>query len=437
MTLNDQGEVVDEDGDAIGRAETVPQEVKKEAEGELPGLDALEGLKVGEGGEIKDAQGNTLGKITEGDPADLQGMELNAEGEILDEDGDVVGRAEIVPEAAQAAGDAAGESEAVKEALAKVDDLEEQLKPNLTIIDGKKLNKKGNILDDEGEVLAKLVEGDAKACAGKVPNENGEILDDEGNVIGRVEVVEGEAADEAMKELNPELVEQLEEAQEAAEEAEKEAEAAADDAEGAADEAKDAAEEAKDAAEEAKPDFAQLEGLKVNKKGEVVNEDGEAIAKLSEGYDLEAVRGKKINENGEILDSEGNVIGKVEFLQSAIDEGVVEMEEVADEAGGKLDTSVLEGLKVNKKGFVLDEEGEQIAKLVEGELTDCAGKKLNDKGEVVDKEGNVIGKVEMIPQEGEGEGEEGEQEEEDDGRPPVSTLEGLKVNKSGKIVDSE
>lgn len=55
----------------------------------------------------------------------------------------------------------------------KVEELENQLKPNLTIVEGRKLNKKGNILDDEGEVLAKLVEGDAKACAGKIPNENG------------------------------------------------------------------------------------------------------------------------------------------------------------------------------------------------------------------------------------------------------------------------
>ena len=230
---------------------------------------------------------------------------------MLDEDGDVIGRAEIVPEAAQAVGDQAadgGVTEAVQEAQDKLEDIQDQLKPNLTIVEGRKLNKKGNILDDEGEVLAKLIEGDAKACAGKIPNENGEILDDDGNVIGKVEVVEGEAADEAMKELNPELVEQLQDAQEAVEEAEKEAENAADEAGEAADEAKDAAEEAKDAA---KPDFAQLDGLKVNKKGQVVNEDGDPIAKLSDGYDLEAVRGKKINENGEILDSEGNVIGKV------------------------------------------------------------------------------------------------------------------------------
>lgn len=412
--------------DVVGRAETLPQEVKQEVEGELPGLDVLEGLKVGEDGAIKDDQGNQLGKITEGDPADLVGMPLNAEGEVLDEDGDVIGRAEIVPEAAQAVGDAAEDAkpEAVQEALDKVEEIQDQLKPNLTIVEGRKLNKKGNILDDEGEVLAKLVEGDPKACSGKIPNENGEILDDDGNVIGKVEVVEGEAADEAMKELNPELVDQLQEAQDAVEEAEQEAEGAAEEAGEAADEAKDAAEEAKDAA---KPDFAQLEGLKVNKKGQVVNEDGDPIAKLSEGYDLEAARGKKINDKGEILDDEGNVIGKVEFLPEAIEEGLVAVEEAED----KLDTSVLEGLKVNKKGQVLDEEGEPIAELVEGELTEVAGKKLNDKGEILDKDGNVIGRVEMIKKDEEGEGEEA-----DSGLPPLSILEGLTVNKTGKLVDA-
>ena len=87
------------------------------------------------------------------------------------------------------------------------------------------------------------------------------------DVIGKVEIVEGEAADEAMKELNPELVEQLDEAEQAAEQAKEDAEAAKDDAEGAAETAEDAAEEAKKAADDATPDLGQLEGLKVNKKG--------------------------------------------------------------------------------------------------------------------------------------------------------------------------
>src|ERR1700753_1691498 len=76
-------------GDAVGRAETLPQPLEKAAEevaGGLPGLGALEGLEVQDDGAIKDQQGNILGKITEGDAADLVGRTLNDQGEILDED---------------------------------------------------------------------------------------------------------------------------------------------------------------------------------------------------------------------------------------------------------------------------------------------------------------------------------------------------------------
>lgn len=441
MALNADGEILDEDGDVVGRAETLPQPVQEavdEAAGGLPSLDVLEGLKVQEDGAIKDAAGNTLGKITEGDPADLVGLPLNAEGEVLDDDGDVIGRAEVLPEAAEALEGVDGaKPEFVQEALDKVEDIQDQLKPNLTIVEGRKINKKGNILDDEGEVLAKLVEGDPKECAGKIPNENGEILDKDGNVIGRVEVVEGEAAEEAMKDLHPELVDQLEEAQQAAEEAEKQAEEAgdaADIADKAAETAEGAADEAKDTVDKAGlPDFSQLEGLKVNKKGEVVNEDGDPIARLADGFDLDAVRGKKINEKGEILDADGKLVGKVEFIPEAVEEGLVEIEEAAADLP---DTSILEGLKVNKKGMVLNEDGDPIAQLVDGDIAAVAGKKLNDKGEVLDKDGNVIGKVEMIAQEAEEEAEEAA-EDLDDGLPPLSILEGLKVNKSGKIVDRD
>ena len=61
-----------------------------------------------------------------------------------------------------------------------------------------------------------------------------------------MEVTQGEAADEAMKELNLELLEQAKEA----------------------------------AVDAVTPDMSILEGLKVNKKGEVVNEDGDVIARL-------------------------------------------------------------------------------------------------------------------------------------------------------------
>ena len=176
----------------------------------------------------------------------------------------------------------------------------------------------------------------------------------------------------------------------------------------------------------------------MNKKGEVVNEDGDPIAKLSEG-ELDQVRGKKINDKGEILDKDGKVIGKVELIPSAFEGVADEAQEQGEEAAPETpDVSILEGLKVNKKGEVLNEDGEPIARLSEGELSDVAGKKLNAKGEVLDKDGNVIGKVEMIPQQEEdGAPEEGSGEDLGDEFPPLSILEGLRCNKTGKIVNAE
>ncbi|KAL8708295.1 MAG: hypothetical protein Q9220_006770 [cf. Caloplaca sp. 1 TL-2023] len=469
-TIGDDGEILDEDGDVIGRASVLPgkaEELADEAKGGLPEIGALEGLEVGEGGNIMGPDGNAIGKLVEGNPGDLIGKTLNEKGEIIDEDGDVVGRAMVVPgidilegheigeggkifnddgevigqlmegDAEQLAGqkindageildedgDVIGRAEVlppgVEDMLEDVQDEAEEgvdeaaagITPDLSILEGKKINKKGKILDEEGEPIGQLTEdSDLKKCAGKTPNENGEILDAEGNVIGKVEVIPGEAADEAMKALHPELLEQ-------------------------------AGDELPDDVPEITPDFSILAGLKVNKKGQVLNEDGEPIGQLIEGEASECA-GKKINENGEVVDKDGNVIGKVEVIQGeAADEAMKELHpellEQAKEAAVDAvtpDLSILEGLKVNKKGEVVNEDGDVVARLSEGELEDVRGKKINDKGEILDAEGNVIGKVELIPQEGEGEGEE-----EDTGPelPPLSILEGLKCNKSGSIVDAE
>lgn len=450
LKLNDKGEIVDEDGDVIGRAEVVPGEASKKTEdvaddlaNGVPNIDALQGQTVGEDGQIAGDDGAPLGKIVEGDLEDVVGQQVNEKGEILDDEGDVIGKAEVI----------------AQDAEDKLDDgvpqeLKDQLNPNVSILDGRKVNKKGNILDDEGEVIGKLSEdSDLKQCIGKKPNEEGEILNDKGDVVGRVEIVSGEAADEIMKALHPEIVEKIEEA----------------------------AEEA--ATKAATPDLSILEGLKVNKKGEVLNEDGEPIGKLVDG-EIKDAAGKKINDKGEVLDKDGNVIGKVEVIPPAIQEAKEDTEEAKEDAEGAADDaegaakgaegavegadgaaegaegaaedaegaaaeaqgaadqakdtlpdiSVLEGLKVNKKGEVVNEEGDPIARVSEGELSDLIGKKINGSGEVLDSEGNVIGKVELIPQE-----PEGDQPEEEGGEelPPLSILEGLKVNKSGKIVDAD
>lgn len=462
-TLNAQGEFVDKDGNVVGHAEIhedaeelVEQgvyeaappakaaaedaaEAAEDAEGkaedaaetaedaaddaapteiedQLPGIEALQGKELNEAGDILDEEGNILGgvedeslrqKIAEGE-LDPNTLQVDEEGNVLDEEGNVLGKTEL--------------ADGVAEKLAG---LHSAL--DFRILDGKKVNKKGKILNDDGEEIGELIDGDLAACTGGKVNDKGEVFDKKNNLVGHVRVTPGEAAEEATHELLAELGELPEEGEDAAEDAEEAAEDAGSDAEEAAEDAEPLMEE---------PELSILDGLKVNKKGQVLNEDGEPIGELTAG-ELSQCAGKKINEIGEVLDKDGNVVGHVRTLP-------VEVEQLEPEAPA---VSVLEGLKVNKKGQVLNEDGEPIGELTSGDLAQIAGKKINSKGEVLDDSGNVLGTVRTLPVSGSEEDDEAAGEEEapaeeetaeDDGPqlPPLSTLEGLTVNKAGKLIDS-
>ncbi|KAH8689092.1 hypothetical protein BGW36DRAFT_433857 [Talaromyces proteolyticus] len=435
QTLNEAGEIVDEDGDLIGRAEVIsPEEAVKtlgdktseiqettengtgdiqgkieEAQNNLPELADLDGLPVSEGGEIKDKAGNVVGKVVEGDPEDLVGQTVNAEGELVDEDGDLIGRVEILSpdEVAQKVTEQAN---GVKDTVAETAD---NVIPQVDILKGKKINKKGNILDEEGDVIGQVAEGfDPKELAGKKPNEKGEILDKSGNVIGKVEVVPGEAADAALKSL-----------QEEAEEAGQAVEGITDDVPKTLDGA--------DSAPVAK-DLTSLEGLKVNEAGDVLDSDGNLLAKLQSG-NLEDIAGNTVNENGLVIDDEGNILGRVALVgeddENAVDDAAKEaedgVEQVEDNVPELPPLSSLEGLKVNKFGKIVDENGTPVGELIEGDPKKLSkfGASLDANGQFWDNRGNVIGKAKTIPIE----------ETESEG--PFAGLEGLVVVKDGWVED--
>jgi hypothetical protein len=513
--IGDDGEILDDDGDLVGRCELLPEQVQKQmadlkSKGELPKgaekfvdlpeddeeneddnsdkpyLPIFKGLTCDPTGNIWNDDGDAIGQVTDGNPEDLMNATLNEYGEFVDEDGNVIGHADVHPDAPeevqeqiqQAADEAKNAAEDTADAADKVDkaadnvedaaddvkdsaddvkdaaqDIEDEL-PGIEALQGRELNDAGEVVDDKGEVLGqiddedlkeKLESGELKAEDLKI-NEDGEVVDADDNVLGKVGLAEGAA--EKLGGKLPSL------------------------------------------------DLRILDGRKVNKKGKVLDDEGEQIGELAEG-DPKECAGKKINDKGEVLDQNGKVIGKVSVtpgeaaeeatreLQTELGENAEEEqeedEEQADEeeeAQGPQfkipDLDVLEGLKVNKKGKVLNEDGEEIGELTSGELSECAGKKINDKGEVLDNDGNTIGRVKALPQEipqeeleqaeeaadkaedaqdaaedaaedaenaeegaeGAEEGAEDAAEDAAENLPPLSVLEGLKVNKAGKIVDS-
>ena len=59
--------------------------------------------------------------------------------------------------------------------------------------------------------------------------------------------------------------------------------------------------------------------------------------------------------------------------------------------------SAMDGFKVNRRGQVLDEEGDIIGELFEGDIIDCVRQKVNADGDVVDEWGNPVGRVRTVP----------------------------------------
>lgn len=510
--IGDDGEILDDDGDLVGRVELLPDQVKKQmadlkSKGELPkgaedivgdlpdtddvqktDLSFMKGLTCDPTGNIFNDDGDTIGQVVDGDPQELMNATLNEYGEFIDDDGNVIGHADIHPDAPSdlydqvqgqadraedaaddaqdAADDTAKAADKVDQAADNVDDAADDVKdaaqdiedelPGIEALQGRELNDAGEVVDDQGDLLGqidneslkdKLESGEVKADDLKI-NDDGEVVDAEDNVVGKINLAEG-AAEKLGGRLPP-------------------------------------------------LDLRILDGRKVNKKGKILDDEGEEIGELAEG-DPKECAGKKVNDRGEVLDQNGKVIGKVSVvpgeaaetatreLQQELGENVPEEEqegegeEAEEEQGPQFkipDLDVLEGLKVNKKGKVLNEDGEEIGELTSGDLSECAGKKINDKGEVLDADGNTIGRVKTLPQEipseeieaaqdaaedaqdaaedaqegaedaqegaedaqeGAEDAQEGAEEAAEDAEadlPPLSVLDGLTVNKSGKIVDS-
>jgi hypothetical protein len=58
--------------------------------------------------------------------------------------------------------------------------------------------------------------------------------------------------------------------------------------------------------------------------------------------------------------------------------------------------NILNGLKVNRRGLILDEEGDPIGELFEGDILDCVRQKADAYGDVLDEYGRVVGRVRTL-----------------------------------------
>ncbi|KAJ5606521.1 hypothetical protein N7510_009302 [Penicillium lagena] len=338
-TVNEKGEVLDDDGEVVGRVEPVSLneageqlgEVEDSADAMLPETSILKGRTINEQGKILDEEGGVLGQIPEGqDPATLTGKVPDEQGQVLDDDGEVIGQVEVTPgEAAETAIQKLREDtqEAKKGGQEALDDL--------SVLDGLQVDEEGQITDPDGNVLGVLDNGDLSEVTGMTVNDKGLIIDDDGNILGKARLVTQESIEEPEK-----TAQEL-------------------------------------------PPISNLEGLKCNKAGKIVDENGELVGELIEGDPRKLFQADaQLDDRGQFWDNKGNVIGKAQ---------TVPVEEEEEDNGPFANT---EDIFVTEEGWVRDANGNKVGKVVEGEIQNLLGRAVDDDGDILDKRGNLLGHAE-------------------------------------------
>ncbi|KAI1480974.1 hypothetical protein F4774DRAFT_408414 [Daldinia eschscholtzii] len=396
-------------------------------------------FNIGENGQVTDQKGKVLGKLAEGqDFEHLLGKDIkgiDGKGNLLGDNETLLGKVDLVPEGTIIERIKEEVPEAVErlEALeAAKQQAEEQVKlPDISILEGKKINKAGNVVDDNGNPIGKVKSGDIKKLVGKTPDKTGKVWDNQGNVIGEVEVlpekVENEAApfedfpgatvdkfgkvifdgrqvgvvigddfqrligkkvdaDGDILDKNGNVVGKAERAE--------------------ADEPEEPEEEL--------VDYSMLRDKKVNKLGNVVDDKGQVWGRVVQGI-LKHLIGKKVGDNGEIFNDAGQVIGKAEPIPDSEREEVREPSPFED----------FPDAVVGEEGRVMS-NGEQVGIVVEGDPKKLKGKPVDADGDILDKAGNQLGHAERW------------EPEEPEPQPEVdkSALAGKRINKAGNAVDS-
>jgi len=237
--------------------------------------------------------------------------------------------------------EAEAEAEAPEaEAEAEAEPEEPQL--DYSILKNGTVNKGGNVIDEDGQIIGRVVEGNIKDLVGKGVDENGHIFNKQGKIVGKAEPIPDDELEAMRRGPSP---------------------------------------------------FENFPDAVVGKDGMVMSGE-DIVGRVVEG-DHVKLKGAKVDPDGDILDKIGNVIGKAERWEPE--------PEKEPEPEPEVDKSILAGKRVNKAGNLVDSSGTIFGRVVEGDVKRMVGRMCDKNGNILSESGDIIGKAELVP-EGEREG---------------------------------
>ncbi|KAF6527804.1 hypothetical protein HZS61_008106 [Fusarium oxysporum f. sp. conglutinans] len=293
---------------------------------------------------------------------------------------------------------------------------------DFTILKGTTVNKEGNLVNEKGDKLGKVVEGELKQLIGLYSNDQGIIWDKTGKQLGKAEPIpewDREQKDfsilkDTTVDNNGNLVNDKGHLIGRVIEGDiKQLIGLTSDDQGTiwdrTGKQVGKAEPLPEWERGEQKDYSILNGTTVDKNGNLVNEKGHLFGKIIEG-EIKQLIGLTSDDQGTIWDRTGKAVGKAEPLPEW-------------ERGEEKDFSILKGAVVYKEGGLVNDKGDTIGKVTEGEIRQLIGLKSDENGKIW-RDSKVVGQAEPLP------------EWDRVPKKDYSILKGTKVNKVGKLVGS-
>ncbi|KAI7893486.1 uncharacterized protein EV154DRAFT_460841 [Mucor mucedo] len=363
--VDQEGNVYDKDGEIVGTAEMI-----KPAEEEKPfnpnEMVDQDSPEVRKSGKVVDMEDNVIGSVDKLLAPKLAGFKVDKDGNVINNDGHIVAKADLFKVEESAA-------EEEEEAPAEED---KPFNPNEDITeDSPEVRKSGKIVDMEDNIVGSIDKRVATKFAGLKVDKDGNVINGEGHIVAKAEMFKEEEPVEEDKPFNPN-------------------------------------------------EMINEDSPEVKKSGKVLDMDDEVVGTLDKRMAAKYA-GLKVDPEGNVIDGEGHIVARAEMIKKD------EPTEDEDKPFNPNEAVNEDSPEVRKSGKIFDMDDELVGTLDKALAAKYAGLKVDPEGNVIDGEGHIVAKADMIKKE--------EPVEEDKPFNPNELVDedSPEVKKSGKILDMD
>ncbi|KAG2208248.1 hypothetical protein INT47_006103 [Mucor saturninus] len=362
--VDQEGNVYDKDGEIVGTAEMIMPAEEEKPFNPNEMVDQ-DSPEVRKSGKVVDMEDNVIGSVDKLLAPKLAGFKVDKDGNVINNDGHIVAKADLFKVEESAAEE--------EEAPAEED---KPFNPNEDITeDSPEVRKSGKIVDMEDNIVGSIDKRVATKFAGLKVDKDGNVINGEGHIVAKAEMFKEEEPVEEDKPFNPN-------------------------------------------------EMINEDSPEVKKSGKVLDMDDEVVGTLDKRMAAKYA-GLKVDPEGNVIDGEGHIVARAEMIKKD------EPAEDEDKPFNPNEAVNEDSPEVRKSGKIFDMDDELVGTLDKALGAKYAGLKVDPEGNVIDGEGHIVAKADMIKKE--------EPVEEDKPFNPNELVDedSPEVKKSGKILDMD